>query len=522
MEGQTAEESAIKRVVILGGGSAGWMSAAYLQARLGESVEIVVIASPSISSIGVGEATVPSIKEQFFDVLGVAEKEWMPACNATYKLGIRFENWNRPPSVNKLDYYYHLFGELPELNEIPLSHYWIAEQLKKKATSSFSKSCYPAHVLCENRRAPFDKEQNPVAPYAYHFDARKLVEFLQKWCSNREVLLHEHEVIGVEANSAGGIASVVMNNGDKVYGDFFVDCSGFRGTLIKDFLKEPFISFKSSLPTDSAVSINTPLLPKEEIRNFTTAKAMNSGWTWQTPLATRSGNGYVFASDFCSSEKAEAEIRELLGTDEPARVIQFESGRTRRAWVKNCVSIGLSSGFLEPLESTGLYFIYASLYQLVQHFPDKTMDPSYSGAFNDKVAYMIDDVRDFIIMHFLTAKRDDSPFWKYCRHDLLIPDSLNELLDAHASGIPIKRGYGDLNHPYSRFHSEFDRFWTNSNYQSVLCGVASIPKKPLPLIQLNPSLLNYSNKMFEKIRKEQTWLLENTIPHKEYIQLRKP
>lgn len=509
------ETDSVNRIVILGGGSSGWMSASYLRARLSSDVEIVVIDSDSIGSIGVGEATVPTIKEQFFDVLGIPEKEWMPSCDATYKLGIRYENWRESRETNKTEHFYHLFGELPEIDEIPLSHYWLAKSGKTQRHEPFSKGCYPSHVLCEEVRAPFDEQHKQIAPYAYHFDAGKMASFLRSYCLERGVHYKEGEMIDANVNGMGFIESLVLRTGEVVEGDFFIDCSGFKGVLIKQLMKEPFVSFKQSLPTDRAISINTTNVDSNLIRNYTTATAMNSGWTWQTPLRERTGNGYVYSSAFVSDKDAELELRDFLQTDEPARAIAFESGRLRNSWVKNCVSIGLSSGFLEPLESTGLYFVYASLYQLLQHFPEKNMNPVFIESFNEKVAHMIDDVKDFIVMHFFTSARRDTKFWKYCSNELTLSDKLKDLLKKHDAGLPVKRSYVSHDGAYSRFHSEFERFWSNSNYQSVMCGVGRIPSHSLPLIHLNG--IDCANQTFQEINMLQTTLLKKTEGHSNYL-----
>ena len=512
------KENHIKSIVIAGGGSSGWMSAAYLQACLGESVHITVVSPDSIGRIGVGEATVPSIKPHFFDVLGLKEQDWMPECNASYKLGIRFENWRQSSNENPQEFYYHLFGELPEVFEIPLSQFWLAEFLNGTAHQTFSKSCYPAYALCENKRAPISRNGKTEVPYAYHFDAIKLADYLMNRCVSRGVRLLNDVIVDGTLKENGEIKSLILESGAEVHGDLFIDCTGFERLLIGKILKEPFVSFKENLITDSAVTINTQIEEGSSIDNYTTATALNSGWCWKTPLTNRTGNGYVYSSQFCSPEQAETELRGSLGdAQSESRLVKFESGRMKSPWVKNCVSIGLASGFLEPLESTGLYFVYAALHQLVQHFPDKQFDSTFTKQFNSAVTNMIDEVRDFIVLHFTTSGRSDTEFWKYCTQQLPISSKLEELLAIQKAGLPISKSFGNTTNHYTRFHSEFSRFWTNSNYQSVLFGVNKFPTKPYPIVQLNSEYRTEALTIFKAIEHKQKWLLDNTDNHMDYL-----
>ncbi len=513
----------IKKIIILGGGSSGWMAASYLHKALNGNVDITLIESNTIGRIGVGEATVTSIKEILFDFLEIPEAEWMPACSATFKLGIRYENWNTSLSKGG-DHYYHFFGEIPLVNGIPLSHIWIKKHLEG-FKQPLAYACYPAAELCDHFKSPKQHNGEKAVHYAYQFDALKMADYLKDWSIQRGVNYLQDDIKTVELTEDGNIASVTGQSGEQYFADLFVDCSGFEAVLIEKTLKEPFISFGDSLLTDSAISLNLPATPEVEgIRPYTTATALNNGWMWQIPLYNRSGNGYVFSSKFTTAEEAEKEIRSFFGKRADgfdSRLIKFRSGRRKRSWVKNCVSFGLSSGFLEPLESTGLYFVYAALYQFVQHFPDKDFNPVLREKYNERVAYMIDDVKDFIITHFLTSARTDTPYWLANRHELHVPDSLKQLLELQKAGVPIKKSYRGMEMTYTVFEADYDRFWTNSNFQMVLSGVGYLPKHATPLLTYRPDIMENGEKMLRDIKMQTDQLLATLPSHYQYLKSQK-
>ncbi|MCX7121888.1 MAG: tryptophan 7-halogenase [Gammaproteobacteria bacterium] len=510
----------IQNIIVVGGGSAGWMAATYLHSSLNGSVNITVIESPSIARIGVGEATVTTIKTEFFDRLGLSEAEWMPQCKGSYKMGIRYANWKNPPEEGG-DYFYHIFGEIPYIDEVPLTHVWIKKRLEQNYPIPMAYACYPSIAAIDLKKSP--KLYNDVQAhyYAYHFDATLLANYLARWAAVRGIQHVYDNLTHAELDNDGNIRCVIGADGKKYTADLFIDCSGFAGFLIEKTLKEPIVSFENSLLTDSAIAINFPENPAQDgIRPYTTATAMKAGWTWEIPHFDTSGNGYVYASQFISDDDAEKEIRQFFGKKAEkatVRKIKFQSRRRENAWVKNCVSIGLSSQFLEPLESTGLYFVYAALYQLIRNFPKKTIDPVLRDKFNQKIRFMVDEMKDFIIMHFKTCRRSDTPFWLANKHETVVPDSLQKIFDRHKSGLPIKTTHQSDMKLYASFGVQFDNFWTNTNYQSILCGVDVLPNTALPLLQYRDDIMKKGDELFKQNQLTSQKLI-NTLPSQyEYL-----
>ncbi|MBP9721674.1 MAG: tryptophan 7-halogenase [Gammaproteobacteria bacterium] len=510
----------IKDIIIIGGGSAGWMSASYIAQALNFDVNITVIESETIGRIGVGEATVPTIKTEFFDRLGLAESDWMPHCNATYKMGVKFSNWRKPIEEGG-DYYYHNFGEIPSYDDVPLTHVWIKKYLEEDYKVPMDYACFSSLLACDENKSPNLMDGTKVQHYAYHFDALLLANFLKGWSTKRGVKHIIDDLVTAELDEQGNIKCVVGKTGKKYAADLFIDCSGFAGFLIEKILKEPIVSFEESLLTDRAVALNIPETPEiNGIRPYTTSQAMKAGWMWQIPLYNRSGNGYVYSSQFMTEEEAEREIRQYFGKradNVTARFVKFQSRRRRRSWVANCVSIGLASGFLEPLESTGIYFIYAALFQLIKNFPNKIIEPVLRDKFNKKVAYMVEDVKDFIVMHFKTAVREDTPFWKGNKYDTKTPESLQLILDRQKAGLPIRKSHQGDNQLYSSFAARFENFWTNSSYQCIFAGVGLLPNHSLPLLNYRKDIMDKGNADLAKIAQDSKKLSKILPTQYEYL-----
>jgi tryptophan 7-halogenase len=513
-------ENKIQSVIIVGGGTTGWMAAAYLAKALQGSVAITLIESDRIPTVGVGEATVPSIRPDLFDFLEIPESEWMPQCNATFKIGIKYVNWAYPPSVTKNNTFYHIFGESKECDGIPLTHYWLKKRLSGyECPMSFC--CYSSAKLCENYKSPKFFDGGIGTNYAYHFDASLVAQFLTKWSTKQGVVRVIDQVSDVVLDNTGAISCLKTQKGNIYKADLYLDCSGFQGLLINQVLKEPFISYSDNLLCDSAVATAIPTNDNDNnFRPYTTATALSCGWVWEIPLYGRIGTGYVYSQQFLSPEEAEKEFRAFHGSaakDIRVKHLNMRVGRTQRAWVKNCISLGLASGFIEPLESTGIYFIYAALKQLLRYFPDKSMNSVLRDKYNERIAYMIDDVRDFIVLHYCTTSREDTLFWKTNKFDIKIPESLKTLLEIYKAGSPINIPYTD-EHGYNQvFDAGFDRFWTNSNYLAILTGMNYLPNSVLPILHHKQHSLEKAEIIFKSVQTQTEILLKELPSHYSYI-----
>jgi tryptophan halogenase len=503
----------IRSIVIVGGGTSGWMTAAYLAKALAGSAKISLVEAATIPRIGVGEATIPNLQKVFFDFLGIPEDEWMRAVNGAFKCGIRFVNWTPPESDEVSTHFYHSFGTLPSCDKVPLSHYWV-----RKMRSGFSKSmayaCYTQPSLMDRKLAPRSYDGTRGMHYAWHFDAQLVAEYLKRWSVERGVTHVVDEVVDASIDQRGFITSVLTAQGQTLEADLFIDCSGFRGLLINKVMGEPFIDMSDYLLCDSAVATQ---VPHDDARHgvdpYTSAIAMESGWTWKIPMLGRFGTGYVFSSRFSSRERATEMFRKLWGLsdDHPLNQIKFRVGRNRRAWVKNCVAIGLSSCFLEPLESTGIYFIYAAIYQLVKHFPDRNFDPRLIERFNAEIVFMFDDCRDFVQAHYFTTSREDSAFWRANRYDLRLSDAIQEKVALYKAGLPVQVASLDADAYYDDFDFEFRNFWLNGNYYCIFTGMGWLPEQELPLLRHRTASCERAEAMFADLARR-TGELEARLP----------
>jgi tryptophan halogenase len=478
-----------KSVVIVGGGSAGWMTASYLK-KAAPSVSVTLIESATIKTVGVGEATFSTIK-LFFDFLGLDEQDWMPSCNATYKLAIKFANWRRDGA-----HFYHPFQRYETVDGYNMGEWWLK---LKRDEEAFDQACFSIPALCEAKRSPryfngsvFDdqvqdyfggggKPKNSFLsdhkvqyPYAYQFDASLLAEYLKGYATSRGVRQVIDEVNEVKLAEDGRIDHVVTQGHGAIHGDLFVDCTGFRGLLINQALNEPFISFSDSLLCDSAIALQVPRESAiEDINPYTTATAMSSGWVWDIPLYGRTGTGYVYSSAFASKDEAELEFRRHLGpAAESLRAahIKMRIGRCRNSWVKNCVAIGLSSGFVEPLESTGIFFIQHAIEELVSHLPGDSIDENMVRSYNRLIAEGIDGVRDFLILHYCTTERTDNEFWRETKKVAISPE-LQERLEIWKHRLPNAKNINPTYHGFE-FYS----------YSVMLLGLNYRPQRSLPAL----------------------------------------
>lgn len=510
----------IADIVIVGGGTAGWMSASYLKKSFPDK-NITVIESLGVKRIGVGEATLPNLQSAFWDYLGIPEAQWMRRVNATFKMGIKFVDWTENPAHNKEDYYYHFFGVLPNCNNVPLSQYWAYNKLVEGTNKRYDYACYKEPYIADALRSPVRSDGQKVSSYAWHFDANLVAEYLKEISLGWGVNLIAEHVETATRDERGFISEVLTREGSKVSGDFFIDCTGFRSEVIGKILDEPFINKGDNLLCNSAVATQLPAdNAADGLAPYTVAAAHSAGWSWKIPLLGRNGAGYVYSGDFLSVDEAIHEFSSHLNIDPDKHQwnkIKFRVGRRERSWVNNCVAIGLSSNFLEPLESTALYLTYGALHQLVRFFPDKNCDQKLRDSFNNELNYSYDDCLDFVQMHYISTNRTDTAFWKANQNDLKVSESLLEKLEQYKSGSPINNLTIDADEYYNDFNLEYRNFWAEGNYFSVLTGMRKYSEKVNPEVLNNPESRNEAKRMFDEIRQKGLDLAESLPSNYDYL-----
>ena len=414
-------------VVVLGGGSAGWITACLLHhewAHLGGSV--TVVESPAIGIIGVGEGSTPQLKA-FFDHLGIAEGEWMAACDATFKLGIRFTGWSERAGH---DSYFHPFPGPVDLHTEPGFVHNCALARRGFDVPAHPDDWFLAGRLAQDGKGPHPSESFPFPPsYGYHFDAHRLGAFLRDWATVRGVVHRPMDVVGVERHENGDIAALTGGNAERIAGDLFVDCSGFRALLAERELGTRHISFGENLVNDRAV-----VMPSAAPQSFgpqTEAIAMAAGWRWSIPLTSRTGNGYVYSSRYISDEEAESELRAALGNPEgEARVLQMRVGRLEESWTANCLAAGLAQGFIEPLEATALHIVIATALEFAQAYAQGGFTAQHRDAFNASIGARYDGIRDYIVAHYRLNRRTDSAYWRDAAANDVLSDGLKRMMTA--------------------------------------------------------------------------------------------
>ncbi len=411
------------RVVVAGGGTAGWVAATALVRQLGSLIHLTLVESEEIGTIGVGESTIPTARA-FHDFLKIDQQAFMRASRASFKLGISFENWARQG-----DRYIHSFGAMPLRTWMAeFQHFWLEARARGEAGDIGE--YYLEHEAA--RLHKMDLGGDPKLNYAYHVDASLYARFLRRIAENDGAVRKEGKIARVERDGeSGNIAALVMEDGSRVEGDLFVDCTGFRSILLGQTLETPFEDWLHWLPNDSAWATQAESV--EPAFPYTRAIAHGAGWQWRIPLQHRMGAGFVFSSDHLDADKALEEFRASL-EGKPLRhpfLIKFRAGRRKQAWVGNCVGIGLSGGFVEPLESTTIHLIMIGVTRLLQLFPFGKDWEAQRRRFNEMSQTEIERVRDFIILHYHLTERDDTSFWNYVRN-MPIPDSLRERMEIFA------------------------------------------------------------------------------------------
>ncbi len=488
----------IQQVVILGGGTAGWMSAALLKKVIGSSIAITLVESEEIGTVGVGEATIPPIR-LVNNVLGIDEAEFLRETKATMKLAIKFENWRVPGEG-----YFHTFGAPGKsMAFCQFHHFW-----KRAKTLGLDSNLwdYDLNYLCamEGKFAHINS-QDPILelPYAYHFDAGLYARFLRRYCEKLGVKRVEGKVSEVSQNpQSGHIASLTLADGQSIKGDLFIDCSGFNGLLIQRTLGVGFDDWSHLLPCNRAVAV--PSMRFEKTLPYTRSIAHRAGWQWRIPLQHRNGNGLVYCSDHCSDDEAVATLMANLDSEPLAepRIIHFTTGRRRKQWAKNVVSVGLASGFLEPLESTSIHLIQSAIVRLLHLFPHNGIDTANVAEYNRQSEIEFEQIRDFLILHYHVNERDDSQFWRNMR-DMEIPDSLQHKIDLFAKTGKLFREQNDLflesswlqvmlgqgiepqdYHPIANHLPE-------KNLKSMLSSIAKIKREPLSALPSHDAFLQH-------------------------------
>jgi 2-polyprenyl-6-methoxyphenol hydroxylase-like FAD-dependent oxidoreductase len=462
-----------KKIVILGGGTAGWITANLMATHWQQkSFDITLIESPNIGIIGVGEGSTPPLKG-FMDTIGVHESEWMPECHATYKVGITFKDWSTKPGFTE---YVHPFLSQPDQFTAPAffhnsflrrngidleghpDHFFLATELIKQNLAPITPPSFPFEIN-----------------YGYHFDAELLSKFLARKAISKGVKYRQAEIVEVVINAQGEIDSLKSSEGQVFQADIYVDASGFRSTLLQQALKVPFISCAQSLFNDSAVVFATE--QQERIETQTISTALKHGWAWKIPLTHRIGNGYVFSSTFCSADKAETEFREHLGlldAEVQARHLKFKVGRATLHWAKNCLAVGLSQGFVEPLEATALDMVQETVVRFIEAYNNGNYTDQYRDDFNTRINARFDAIRDYIVCHYRINSRTDTDYWVENGRNEKISSSLRSILTSWVAGKNIT---DELE------AQKLDAYFPNVSWNCLLAGKGIYPTKD----QLKPS-----------------------------------
>ena len=456
----------VKDIVVVGGGTAGWMAAAALAKVLGTQAHtITLVESEEIGTVGVGEATIPPIM-QYNAILGIDEDEFVRETNATFKLGIEFIDWRKPGSS-----YFHPFGLFGAniKGGVGFMNYWL-RWVQSGGDSDFRHFIAEGEAARENRfaRIPASPDgQLPRLNYAYQFDAATYAAYLRRYAERRGAIRREGRVVDVEQNPLNGyIQAVKLADGTHVAGDFFIDCSGFRGLLIEGVFNAGFDDWSHWLPNNRAAAV--PCERIEDPAPFTRSTAREAGWQWRIPLQHRTGNGYVFCDSYLSEDEATQLLLQRLDGEPMAdpKILRFTAGKRRLGWIKNCLAVGLSSGFLEPLESTSIHLIQVAIMKLFEFFPLREVNPVLIDMYNREMDQLYDHVRDFIIAHYKVTDRDDTPYWRYCRN-MTVPDSLAAKLELFRERGEARMLPGDL--------------FSETSWFAVLYGQGLIPRSYHPV-----------------------------------------
>jgi len=465
----TQQSGQIRSIAIVGGGTAGWMAASMLARALpGTHTAITVVESPDIGIIGVGEATIPPIID-VLRFLSIDEADFVRHTEATYKLGIKFADWKTVGAS-----YWHPFGTFgAPIIRRPFYHAW------HKARAAGLPLSFNDYSACATLGDHFKfrfPDTNPDSPagglrYALHFDAVLVAKYLRNYAERMGVVRMERTVAGASRRNDGLLDELKFSDGSVLKADLYVDCSGFRGVLIEQVLSAGYVDWTSMLPCDRAVAFPTATTGKRA--PYTLSSARSAGWQWRIPLQHRTGNGYVYSSQYCTDEEACADLLGVSGTAPLAdpRFLRFTTGRRKVFWSGNCVALGLASGFLEPLESTSIYLVSSGIYHLLEHYPDAHFDQSNIDSYNAEVTYEFERIRDFIVLHYCMTQREDAPLWRYCR-SMAVPDTLRQRIELYRGTGRVRWRSGEL--------------FTDMSWFYIFEGLGVLPQHYDPLLDVVP------------------------------------
>lgn len=439
----------VDKITVVGGGTAGWMTGMILYtflnaSRGGAPVQVTVIESPKIPTVGVGEATVAGMP-MLLNHLGIDEAAFIQRCNASFKLSVQFENWGLDRSGTPISYY-HPFNSPGFIGGMTPAYHYNAFG-PHPGRDGLAECIVPNTAVLEAYRGPRQiggKNYENDINYAYHLDAGLFGAFLRDVAVTRGLRHIRDDVVDVTLDERGYVSTLELERGGSHPVELVIDCTGFKGLILQQVLGEPFDSFEPNLLCDRAIPVQIPHRDPTRLQPCTRSTALGAGWVWRVPLYSRLGTGYVYSSAFRSDEEAKAEFFQHLrdsgdlpsdAPDPDTRAIHMKTGRTRRAWVKNCVAIGLASSFVEPLEATAIYMIEMAARLLVTHLPDRGINPAIAERYNQVMESLSDEIRDFIVSHYVTSNRPE-PFWRAARDEIDVPDSLRENLELWRHVLP--------------------------------------------------------------------------------------
>jgi tryptophan 7-halogenase len=523
---------AVRKVVVLGGGTSGWMSACYIERILANfhvpDASVTLVESEDIGIIGVGEATLNDLK-QTLQFIGIDERAFMTNTHATFKNGIKFVNWRDDPAKCGQHHYYHPFEDTPTIQGTWLLDIWACLQADRAWDLDYCYLTGPSGFISDRMRAPKTPDSAPyqgLFNYAYHIDAVLFGRYLRQVAISRGVQRIVDEVTGVESNERGLITALKTREHGDIPGDLFIDCSGFGGLLINKHYGTRFTGFGASLFNDRAVALRVPYeTPHDPIRPYTTSTAASNGWIWDIPLSDqgveidgyqqwsddsthgRRGVGYVYSSQFIADEDAERELRKYVGARAEgvgARFLKMRIGHNQRFWEKNCVAIGLAGGFIEPLESTGIALVTQGLELLRIHFPTRDFPQPLADSYNSAMTRLYEHIREFIVLHYCTTRRHDTEYWRANRDNPNVPERLKSQLEQWRYRVP---DVFDNNSGFDFFH--------HTSFHYILAGMRHLPvPRDYVRHQLTSSLIEHIRRRIAEVHAS---ALAVSIDHVEFL-----